>query len=95
MASVGESSKPGGPSPGGMPPVVGAPEAQTVELDSEGKQAGPNKQRWTPREALKNMIRMKKAGRTKWWQWLKPVLSEVSLALWRSFSFVLAVRGSP
>jgi len=77
MSTVEASSPSGGPSPVGLPHVARAPEAQTVELDSEGKQAGPNKQRWTPKEALENMIRMKKAGRTRWWQWLELVLSKV------------------
>ena len=38
MSSVGASSKTGGPS-------SGASETDAVELDSEGKQAGPNKQK--------------------------------------------------
>ena len=52
-------------------------EAETVELDSEGKQAGPGKQRWTPEEALQNILRMKKSGRAAWWQHFQPVIMEV------------------
>lgn len=52
-------------------------EADAVELDSEGKQAGPNKQRWTPKEALRNMLAMKASGRAKWWQHFQPVLVAV------------------
>jgi len=52
-------------------------EAETVELDAEGKQVGPGKQRWTPQEALEKMQSMKKGGRAKWWQHLQPVLVKV------------------
>ena len=54
-----------------------ASEAEAVELDEEGKQAGPNKQRWAPKDALKHMQRMKAGGRAGWWQHLQPVLKLV------------------
>jgi len=82
MSSVGAAS--GGPSTREMTPVgpapVQAPEAEAVALNSEGKQAapGPGKQRWTPKEALANMLKMKQAGRAGWWKYSKPVFAKVS-----------------
>jgi len=95
MSSVGASSGTGGPPTGEVTPVgpapvqLQAPEAEAVALDSEGKQAapGPGKQRWTPKEALANMLKMKQAGRAGWWKYLKPILARVGC------SFVLCWWG--